>query len=62
MYLLPASYTYEPRRVVSKYAAGKKKKKKKKDEVDDRNVGMLVTTGRNAEMQNQDRNKCQHLV
>jgi len=58
MYLLPTTYTYEPRRVMSKFVTGKKKK----DEADYRNVGMLVTTRRNAEMQDQDRNKCQHLA
>jgi len=36
--------------------------KKKKYEVDYRNVGIFVTTRRNAEMQDQDRNKCQHRV
>jgi hypothetical protein len=38
---------------MSKYVTGKKK-----DEVDYRNVGMLVTTRQNSEMEDQDRNKC----
>jgi hypothetical protein len=42
---------------MSKFVTGKKK-----DEVDYRNVGILVTTRRNAEMQDQDRSKCQHLA
>ena len=42
---------------MSKYVTGKKK-----DGADYRNVGMLVTARRNGKMQDQYRNKCQHLV
>jgi hypothetical protein len=42
---------------MSKYVTGKKRMN-----LIIVNVGMLVTTRRNAEMQDQDRNKCQHLV